>query len=340
MTSSKNSDIFPWQAAPWEQLMQQHQAGRLPHALLITGALGLGQQAFAEALVTQLFCEKKLDQPCNHCRPCQLIQQNTHPDWHRLSLGDKEQRIKIEAVRTVIAKLHETPQQGQWRAVVINPADAMTQEAANALLKTVEAPGDNVLLLLLTSHPHRILATLRSRCQPIHLKAPNVDVAYRWLQTRLSEEDLQPEAVVKGLLALHGHAPLETIKAIKNKELTLFKCLLGGLVKIGDQRMSPTELAQQCANYDPQCVLTYLYKIIQSFIFRYQGLPSPLDYFALKPGFEQRLQQLLERRPYQSWLDFLKATMAMKEQLQHHISLDKRLQLEGLFAFCLEGEAS
>jgi DNA polymerase-3 subunit delta' len=135
---------------------------RFPHALLFSGPLGVGKYTMAVEVLKYLFCEKGT--ACGICRTCQNVIRNTHPDLHILRT---ETSIGIDELRNVRKEVYEPPYEAPLRVVLIDGAEQMTHEAANALLKTLEEPPPLNLFLLITSSEKDVPLTIRSRCMHI-----------------------------------------------------------------------------------------------------------------------------------------------------------------------------
>ena len=179
---------MPWHAELWERLQARLARGALPHALLFCGPAGLGKRDFVERFVRGLLCKERGPdgEACGHCRSCLLLDAGTHPDFLTLGFGlrkDGVQRseIVVDQIRELSARLAMSSQFGGWQIAVIDPADAMNAAAANALLKTLEEPTPQTLLLLLADAPWRLPQTIRSRCQRIDFQLPAPAEAIAWL---------------------------------------------------------------------------------------------------------------------------------------------------------------
>ena len=177
-----------WHAEHWQRLQARRQRDALPHALLLCGQAGLGKRAFAQRFVQGLLCEQSADgDACDSCRSCLLLAAGSHPDLVALSFGlrkDGVQRseIVVEQIRELSARLATRSQFGGWQVAMIDPADAMNAAAANALLKTLEEPSQQTMLILLADAPWRMPQTIRSRCQRIEFQLPAAAEALAWLQ--------------------------------------------------------------------------------------------------------------------------------------------------------------
>lgn len=135
--------------------------GRLAHAYLFTGADGIGKQLVAVALARAVVCDEQ--RGCGACTPCRKLDHHNHPDFHLLEPDGNA--IKIDQVRSLQRALSLKPLESQRKICLIDQAEQMTGGAANALLKTLEEPRGDSLIILLSSQPERLLETIRSRCQ-------------------------------------------------------------------------------------------------------------------------------------------------------------------------------
>jgi DNA polymerase III subunit delta' len=180
--------IPPWHAEHWARLQARRQRDALPHALLLCGSRGLGKRDFLRRFVRGLLCQHPSHgEACGTCRSCLLLDAGTHPDYVALSYGlrkDGVQRseIVVDQIRELSARLATASQFGGWQIASIDPADAMNAAAANALLKTLEEPASQTMLILLADEPWRMPATIRSRCQRIDFQLPTQEESLAWLQ--------------------------------------------------------------------------------------------------------------------------------------------------------------
>jgi DNA polymerase-3 subunit delta' len=137
--------------------------GRIAHAYLFSGPEGIGKRLMAMALARAIVCLEQ--RGCGHCLACRKIDHQNHPDLHLLEPDGNS--IKIDQVRSFQRELNFKPLEAPRKICMIERADAMTVGAANALLKTLEEPRGDTLLILLSAQPNRLLETIRSRCQPL-----------------------------------------------------------------------------------------------------------------------------------------------------------------------------
>ncbi len=181
--------VMPWHQATWQQLIRLAKSGRMPHALLMHGAHGVGKQQLAEALIARTLCAAPADQACGHCHSCAMLASGYHPDLLRVSPEEGKRQIRIDPIREVNRFVSQTAQQGGYRVIVVSPAEAMNVAAANALLKSLEEPGDRTLFILLSDVPSRMLATIRSRCQQWSLPSVAFEACRGWLVEQLGSAD-------------------------------------------------------------------------------------------------------------------------------------------------------
>jgi len=165
-----------------EALRAAHACGRLAHALLIHEARGAGGDALALWVAQLVLCADARRAPCGVCMACRRAAGSQHPDLAVLQPIEDSRQIRIEQVRELIADLALTSHQGGYKVALVSPADALNRNAANALLKTLEEPTPRTLLILVTTEPSRLPATVLSRCQKIAIRAPARDQAVAWLQ--------------------------------------------------------------------------------------------------------------------------------------------------------------
>ncbi len=235
------TEILPWHQEPWERLQHSRAQGRLPHALLLAGAEGLGKLAFARRLAQSVLCEQTDDQgnACGHCRQCLLLQADSHPDLRLVTPEEDSSVIRIDAIRGLVSGNTLSVGENGHRVFIIEPADAMGQGAANALLKTLEEPIPGTLMLLVTSSPQRLPVTIRSRCQLLRFSLPEENLALAWLrESRLSPED------AREALGLAAGAPLLARKLVADGALQKHRALKEDFLSLARGQASPVKVAE------------------------------------------------------------------------------------------------
>ncbi len=144
--------------------------GKVAHAYLFEGAAGVGKKLTAMTLATVLNCVSDSDDACGECEHCRKISNGNHPDVRILTTPEGKRRIPIELVRESERWISVPPHEGRAKILIIDPAEMMTEPAANALLKTLEEPRSGSFLFLVTAASSALLPTIRSRCQVVRFK--------------------------------------------------------------------------------------------------------------------------------------------------------------------------
>jgi DNA polymerase III subunit delta' len=162
-------------------LRDAHSVGRLTHALLIHEARGAGGDALALWAAQLVLCTDASRAPCGVCLACRRVESAQHPDLARLEPIEDSKQIRVDEVRALIADLALTSHQGGYKVAIVSPADALNRNAANALLKTLEEPTPQTLLILVATQPSKLPATLLSRCQRVRIRTPARSDAVAWL---------------------------------------------------------------------------------------------------------------------------------------------------------------
>ena len=237
------TDLYPWLEPCRLTIATAIAQGRLPHALLLTGLLGLGKGVLAEAVARQLLCAApSLESgPCGHCSACAQLNAGTHPDYMKVELEEDASVIKIDQIRMLANKLALSSHQGGYKVVVLNPADSMNINAANSLLKTLEEPSDNTVLVLVCERPSQLPATVRSRCQQIRVDVPGQCEALQWL----AAQGIAGPA--KTYLQMAHGAPLEALQQAQAGSIEARREYFDSLVAILEGRAAPLTVAQSWA---------------------------------------------------------------------------------------------
>lgn len=161
----------------WDEILGQEEAvsilrgaveGNLPHAILLFGPRGVGKALAARTLAQALLCGSS--SACGACPPCGKVVRETHPDFLRISPDEGKRWITVGQARSAIDWMHVRPLEGERRTLLIDPADSLRTEAANALLKTLEEPPPYGVLILIAGSPSSIPETVLSRCRPVRLR--------------------------------------------------------------------------------------------------------------------------------------------------------------------------
>ncbi len=151
-------------------LRQSLGSGRLSHAYLFVGPAHVGKFTLALNLAQAVNCDGG-DPPCQECGPCRRIATAKHADIHIVDLLSAEKKeIGIRQVADMQTAAHLPPFEGRHKVFIFDRAEMLSHEAANSLLKTLEEPPPNVLIILLTARESALLPTIASRCQRVELR--------------------------------------------------------------------------------------------------------------------------------------------------------------------------
>ncbi len=224
--------------------MQAWSAERLPHAIVLQGVRGLGKEHFAGALTEFVLCRASDPggRPCGDCRACTLNHAGTHPDAIWVHPAEDKTTIGVDQIRVLGERLALASFLGGYKVAVLSPAERMTVNAANSLLKTLEEPPPSTLLILVHGGARRLPATVISRCQRLAFAVPSRHQAHRWL------EDLSPGQDWEALLAFAGGAPLRAQELARQGFAGLDEELAGDLVAIASGGADAVQVAAAWAN--------------------------------------------------------------------------------------------
>lgn len=194
-TTALRAEDFRLQPAARQLLERDIPSGAMPHALLITGGMGVGKRSLAALITQTLLCTGE-HRPCGVCPACLQLASGNHPDALVLRPGEPvapsesagKKTIPVADIRFANGLAIRRAQESGWRVFVIEQADAMTDQSENALLKTLEEPPENVCYLLLTDRPDALLTTVISRCRTVALHPWPDETVAAVLRSRGAEE--------------------------------------------------------------------------------------------------------------------------------------------------------
>lgn len=195
MTDSAFSGIIGQQRAI-EILWTILARNKVPHALLFTGIDGIGKGTTALAFGAALNCRGERP-PCGRCRSCKKIEAGSHPDIHRVMPA--KTGIKVDQIRDLCASLSMKPYEARTRVVIIEDAQSMNPEAANAFLKVLEEPPNRTVMILTAIQTTDLLPTVVSRCQQVRFRPIPERVLERYLHEKKGFSE--KAAMVSALLA-------------------------------------------------------------------------------------------------------------------------------------------
>ncbi|MGE8649007.1 DNA polymerase III subunit delta' C-terminal domain-containing protein [Acinetobacter variabilis] len=236
-----NAQIYPWQQQVWDTL-----TGRFPklgHGLLFYGKKGCGKEAFAQQFLAWVLClNRQPDGPCGECGSCQWLKADTHPNYVYISTDEDNKKqnakIKIEKIRDLLPFVQQTVD--GWRVIVIEPAEALNIASSNALLKTLEEPGENIVIILLADHYLKLPATIRSRLQHFALDRISSVQFSEYVEAQLPEAGSSQQQL---LMNLSNQMPLQAIEVAQSSWLPLRQEFMEDWKKLVIQKNTPMAIA-------------------------------------------------------------------------------------------------
>lgn len=326
MTESKSNvqpRLLPWQESAVAQLRVAWGAQRFPHALLIAGADGLGKRELAAWLSCAVLCERSQDalRCCGECASCKLIGAGSHPDLLWVSPEEDKQQISVDQIRSACERLSKTSYRQGYKIAIVSPAHQMTVNAANSLLKTLEEPTPQSLLILLTSQPSVLPPTVRSRCQQIALQRPAAQQALEWLQTEA------PAAANPALLEFAGGAPLRALEYADGRFEALNREMQRALAELMAGDTDVTQVATAWAKEGLPDRLTWLDLWLTSAARGAVAGSADLVTFPAGPAHLPSLPRTLNISGVYSMVDRLRALKAQlaRTALQRELALESWL---------------
>ncbi len=276
---------YPWQATLWEQFVSLRDRGALPHAILLCAENGLGARKLARGMANYVLCSQPSHaQACGNCKACLLLKAGSHPDFKSLEPEEKSTQIRIDQIRELNAFLAQTAQQAAWKIVVLEPAQAMNVNAANALLKNLEEPAAQTLFILIAEHGNKVLPTIRSRCRQFQLPAPSRELALDWLSGQ----------GVKGaetLVDYLGPYPLLALEWYQHDSLAERQAIQQDIEKLLGHQSTASAMSKRWSALEPPTLFSELLRWAESEIRRASLANASRKYVTFMFQFCDRLRQ-------------------------------------------------
>lgn len=286
---------LPWQVDVLQQALSLKNQQRLPHAVLIEAGSDQDMSGFIWQLSMLLLCESPRGSDfCGSCNACKLMLGNTYSDFRYVTLEYNEKtkktnkNINIEQTRNLIREVFLTRRYAALKIAAIYPAEKMNNASANSLLKTLEEPADEVLLILLSHNKGRIPITIRSRCQTWAIRKASSQEASVWLhQQGVSADEATRHLEYAGgdpVLALQlkqqGYAPM--LEQFKHQ----FSQYLRG-------EMSVSGLSKSLTSFELSSIRRLINMMLSAYCYQFNGVNAKAVAVAnARPAAAQAVLQL------------------------------------------------
>ena len=338
-----DDDIHPWNLDIWSKLVGH--SDRSTHAWLFAGNAGLGKRALASRLARFYLSERAALSDRRRQRGGEMFRAGTHPDLHVLmpeelvtqalvpvsayaaryadppSKGAKlKSVITVDQVRLLIARLATHAHAGGMRVVMVDPADRLYPNAANALLKILEEPPGDTVFILVTEDRARLPATIRSRASRVDFRVPARSLALKWLSQRV-EQSHNPAT----LLEWAGGAPLAAIRLLKNDYGSVRGRLADGVQALWRATSDPISVAAGWQALGVDQSLEWLHGFVADLI-KVSMVPAPPELF--NPDLRILLQESANRINLPRTFDLWDRIGVMRREIDG--PLDDKLMLEDI----------
>lgn len=260
---------WPWQLAQWQRLQQQRNDDLLPHALLLYGQRGLGLDHFAQCLLQSLACETPANDgiACGVCASCRQFSQAVYPDYRRVMPEEGKSAILVDQIRELNDFVALTQSSAGRKLVLLTPADRMNVNAANSLLKTLEEPSGDTVIVLVAHSLSRLPATIRSRCQLVKFGKPGKAVARQWLEQRGCDR-------IDHLLHLANGAPCLAARMNDETLLDVYEKAVTALLEALESRRMVPELRKTVSKADNEQLVLWIQSMLRDLQRAFHRLPD------------------------------------------------------------------
>ena len=316
------ADLLPWQTHLWAQFSERRQHA---HAYLLHGPAGIGKRQLAEHLRARLLCQSpQAGFACGHCKGCLLLAAGTHPDTFTLEPEEADKAIKVDQVRELVDFVVQTAQLGGRKVILLEPAEAMNINAANALLKSLEEPSGDTVLLLISHQPSRLLPTIKSRCVQQACPFPSEAQSLAWLAQNLPALNADEH---RELLELAAGSPLSAQRLQEQGVREARALVVEGVKKLLKQQASASQLAEGW-NAVSLILLFDWFSQWAHLLLRYQ-LSGDEQALGL-PDMHKVLQYLGDKSPQAKVLNLQQWLLEQRQKVLNKANLNRVLLLEAL----------
>jgi DNA polymerase-3 subunit delta' len=294
-------------------------SGKTPHSYIFEGIPGCGRRKTALALIQALYCTAVDDDACGVCASCRKIISGNHGDIHFVEPLPDKRDISVEQLRELQRELSLRPYEAPRKACIMEPAERMSVNAANSLLKTLEEPPGNALIILLTENAEMLLPTIRSRCQLIRFSALSTE------NVRLLLEKKGVAAEVADLLAPLSEGSMQRAGELDNEALAARReKLISHLAALDLGRISTVfDTAEELAGNRDETLasLDLLLSFARDTVYLNAGSPDIVN-TTIRPDLERFAAGITLERALQMLGDIMETRRAVQRNANNKLALD------------------
>lgn len=306
-----------------EHMQTAIQKDRISHAYILNGEIGSGKKMLADIFAATLQCEEHGITPCGKCKSCLQASSGNHPDI--LKVTHEKASISVDDIRIQLnADIDIKPYSSKYKIYIIDEADKMTEQAQNALLKTIEEPPVYGIIMLLVTNKNKLLPTILSRCVTLNLKPVPTDLITEYLMKEYQVPDYNAQISARFSQGNLGKAvrysTSEEFNETKDKILHLLKYIenmqvyeiLEGIKQLGEHKLEI---------YDYIDIMMLWYRDI--LVYKASGNPNHLLFRAEYPYIKKQAEKI----GYDGIENVIKAMDKAKERLRANVNFDIAMEL-------------
>lgn len=307
-----------------EHMQRALSTKKISHAYIINGEKSSGKEFVANIFAATLQCEAEGTDPCGECHSCKQAISNNHPDIIRVG-HEKPNSISVDDIRTQInGDVLVKPYQGPYKIYIVNEAEKMTQQAQNALLKTLEEPPEYAVILLLTANVNSLLSTILSRCVVLNMRPVADRLVRKFLMDEMQVTDYKAEVCVAFARGNIGKAKAlassEDFENVKSEALSLLKYvqdmelyeIVAAIKKIGEYKLEVNDYLDVLAIWYRDALLFKATNDVNHLVFKEEI---------------QSLRKIAKRCSYEGIERVIEALDKAKNRLNANVNFDLTMEL-------------
>lgn len=297
---------------------------KISHAYIIQGERASGKEFIANIFAMTLQCERQGSDPCMECHSCKQALTKNHPDIIRVT-HEKPNTISVDDVRTQInSDVAIKPYSSPYKIYIMNEAEKMTQQAQNALLKTLEEPPEYAVILLLTTNMNSLLPTILSRCVVLSMKPVRDELVREYLMREIQIPDYKAQVCVAFARGNVGKAKMlatsEEFENVKEEAITLLKYIqdmelsevMAAIKKINDYKLDINDYLD---------IMAVWYRDVLLF-----KATNDANYLIFKDEI-QYIRKRADKSTYEGIEQIIKALDAAKSRLNANVNFELTMEL-------------